>query len=89
MKLSGYAKSGFQLGRCAYFIHHFSFYILSKFESIDWFVCRYPERWYLDITSGTRFYSLAAVDPLNGHILGFIVCDVKPLAQVNKEVECF
>lgn len=47
---------------------------------------RYPEKWYLDVTSSTRFYSLAAVDPQAGSIIGFIVCDIKSLAQVNSEV---
>ena len=47
---------------------------------------RYPEKWYQDVTSGTRYYSLAAVHPHDGHIIGMIVCDVRTLNQINREV---
>ncbi|XP_067928365.1 N-alpha-acetyltransferase 60-like [Watersipora subatra] len=50
-----------------------------------WFPVRYPEFWYQDVTSAERYYSLAATHPVDGHIIGMIVCDVKSLKQVNRE----
>ncbi|XP_018577317.1 N-alpha-acetyltransferase 60 isoform X2 [Anoplophora glabripennis] len=49
----------------------------------DWFPIEYPFYWYEEITSSTRFYSLAAV---YGHqIIGLIVAEIKPHANLNEE----
>lgn len=56
--------------------------LIVKLCSLDY---RYPEVWYQDVTSD-RYYSLAAVNPHDGQILGIIVCDVKTYKRVNLEV---
>ncbi|TGZ53258.1 N-acetyltransferase 15 [Temnothorax longispinosus] len=43
----------------------------------------YPNSWYEDITSSSRFYALAAV--YGGVIIGLIVAEIKPYARLNKE----
>lgn len=50
----------------------------------DWFPVDYPNTWYEDITSSSRFYSLAAV--YNGVIIGLIVAEIKPYSALNREV---
>lgn len=50
----------------------------------DWFPVDYPQSWYEDITSSSRFYSLAAVH--HGVIIGLIVAEIKPYTKLNKEV---
>lgn len=50
----------------------------------DWFPVDYPYSWYEDITSSSRFYSLAAV--YNGVIIGLIVAEIKPYVKLNREV---
>jgi len=45
---------------------------------------RYPESWYSDITSSSRFYSLAAT--INSNIIGIIVSEMKPRSRCNREV---
>lgn len=50
----------------------------------DWFPVDYPQSWYEDITSSSRFYSLAAVH--HGVIIGLIVAEIKPCCKLNKEV---
>lgn len=50
----------------------------------DWFPVDYPYSWYEDITSSSRFYSLAAV--YNGVIIGLIVAEIKPYIKLNREV---
>lgn len=49
----------------------------------DWFPIDYPLSWYIDITSSTRFYALAAV--YNVTIIGLIVAEIKPFVRMNKE----
>ncbi|KAK6634141.1 hypothetical protein RUM44_004749 [Polyplax serrata] len=49
----------------------------------DWFPVDYPYSWYEDITSSSRFYSLAAV--YNGVIIGLIVAEIKPYVKLNRE----
>uniref|UniRef100_A0A6M2DDW7 N-alpha-acetyltransferase 60 n=1 Tax=Xenopsylla cheopis TaxID=163159 RepID=A0A6M2DDW7_XENCH len=49
----------------------------------DWFPIDYPQSWYEDITSSTRFYALAAV--LDSEIVGLIVAEIKPYSKLNKE----
>lgn len=49
----------------------------------DWFPIDYPLSWYIDITSSTRFYALAAV--YNFTIIGLIVAEIKPYVRLNKE----
>ncbi|XP_077264465.1 N-alpha-acetyltransferase 60 [Temnothorax americanus] len=49
----------------------------------DWFPIDYPNSWYEDITSSSRFYALAAV--YGGVIIGLIVAEIKPYARLNKE----
>lgn len=49
----------------------------------DWFPIDYPLSWYIDITSSTRFYALAAVYNLT--IIGLIVAEIKPFVRMNKE----
>ncbi|XP_013389989.1 N-alpha-acetyltransferase 60 [Lingula anatina] len=49
----------------------------------DWFPIDYPENWFKDITSNTKFFSLAAT--FNGQIIGMIVADIKPRSTCNKE----
>lgn len=50
----------------------------------DWFPIDYPLSWYMDITSSTRFYALAAV--YNFSIIGLIVGEIKSYNKLNKEV---
>lgn len=50
----------------------------------DWFPIDYPLSWYEDITSSSRFFSLAAV--YNLAIIGLIVAEIKPYKNLNKEV---
>ncbi|KFB50834.1 AGAP005192-PA-like protein [Anopheles sinensis] len=49
----------------------------------DWFPIDYPLSWYVDITSSTRFYALAAV--YNFSIIGLIVAEIKSYNKLNKE----
>ncbi|KAL9907440.1 N-alpha-acetyltransferase 60 [Glossina fuscipes] len=49
----------------------------------DWFPIDYPLSWYEDITSSSRFFSLAAV--YNLAIIGLIVAEIKPYRSLNKE----
>ena len=51
------------------------------------FFCSYPDTWYNDITSGARFYSMAAT--IRNKIVGMIVSEVKPRTRCNKEVWLF
>lgn len=46
--------------------------------------CRYPDVWYDEITSSSRFFSLAAT--LNKSIIGLLVAEVKTKSLCNKEV---
>uniref|UniRef100_A0A182Q1H9 N-alpha-acetyltransferase 60 n=1 Tax=Anopheles farauti TaxID=69004 RepID=A0A182Q1H9_9DIPT len=50
----------------------------------DWFPIDYPLSWYVDITSSTRFYALAAI--YNFSIIGLIVAEIKSYNKLNKEV---
>lgn len=43
----------------------------------------YPNSWYEDITSSSRFYALAAV--YGGVIIGLIVAEIKPYVKLNEE----
>lgn len=43
----------------------------------------YPDSWYEDITSSSRFYALAAV--FGSVIIGLIVAEIKPFGTLNKE----
>lgn len=45
---------------------------------------RYPNGWYEEVTSGQRFFSLAAT--LNNEIVGVLVAEVKERRRCNKEV---
>jgi len=49
----------------------------------EWFPIEYPEQWYKDITSSSKFYSLAAV--YNHIIIGLIVAEIKAYGKSNKE----
>lgn len=49
----------------------------------DWFPIDYPLSWYIDITSSSRFFALAAV--YNLAIIGLIVAEIKPYVKLNKE----
>lgn len=53
----------------------------------DWFPIEYPLSWYEEITSGTRFYALAAT--YNQIIIGLIVAEIKPYASLNSEDQGF
>ncbi|UYV76474.1 NAA60 [Cordylochernes scorpioides] len=46
-------------------------------------LCRYPDIWYHDITSSSRFFALAAVHHLQ--ILGLIVAEIRPQTTCNPE----
>lgn len=48
-----------------------------------WFPIEYPDVWYDEITSSTRFFSLAAT--FNKNILGLLVAEVKTKSLCNKE----
>jgi len=48
------------------------------------FAVRYPESWYNDITTSSRFYSLAAT--INSNIIGIIISEIKPRSRCNREV---
>ncbi|KAK7113560.1 N-alpha-acetyltransferase 60-like [Littorina saxatilis] len=49
----------------------------------EWFPIEYPDSWYDDITSSSRFYSLAATH--KSRIIGLIVAELKPKSKLNKE----
>uniref|UniRef100_A0A182RX08 N-alpha-acetyltransferase 60 n=1 Tax=Anopheles funestus TaxID=62324 RepID=A0A182RX08_ANOFN len=49
----------------------------------DWFPIDYPLSWYVDITSSTRFFALAAI--YNFSIIGLIVAEIKSYSKLNKE----
>ncbi|XP_050390569.1 N-alpha-acetyltransferase 60 [Patella vulgata] len=49
----------------------------------DWFPIEYPDSWYDDITSSSRFFSLAAT--YHSRIIGLIVAEIKPKVKLNKE----
>ncbi|XP_076458209.1 N-alpha-acetyltransferase 60-like [Babylonia areolata] len=49
----------------------------------EWFPIEYPDSWYDDITSSSRFYSLAATH--QSRIIGLIVAELKPKSKLNKE----
>lgn len=51
----------------------------------DWFPIDYPLSWYVDITSSTRFFALAAI--YNFSIIGLIVAEIKSYSKLNKEVK--
>lgn len=45
---------------------------------------RYPDSWYADVTTSSRFYSLAAT--INSSIIGIIISEMKPRSRCNREV---
>ena len=49
----------------------------------EFFPIEYPDSWYEEITSHSRFYSLAATH--HGCIVGIIVAELKPQSKLNKE----
>lgn len=49
----------------------------------EWFPIEYPDTWYEEITSNTKFFSLAAV--FKCQIIGLIVSEIKPQTKCNKE----
>lgn len=49
----------------------------------EWFPIEYPDVWYEEITSSSRFFSLAAT--LNHDIIGLLVAEVKTKSLCNKE----
>lgn len=49
----------------------------------DWFPINYPFSWYVDITSSTRFYALAAT--YNLQIVGLIVAEIRSYLKLNRE----
>lgn len=49
----------------------------------EWFPVDYPDVWYNDITSSTRFYSLAAI--YQNRIIGMIVSEIKLKTTTDKE----
>jgi N-alpha-acetyltransferase 60 len=49
----------------------------------EWFPVDYPDAWYNDITSSTRFYSLAAT--YQNRIIGMIVAEIKLKRTTDKE----
>ncbi|XP_012943964.1 N-alpha-acetyltransferase 60 [Aplysia californica] len=49
----------------------------------EWFPIEYPDSWYEEITSNSRFYSLAATH--HARIIGLIVAELKPQSKLNKE----
>jgi len=49
----------------------------------DWFPIEYPHNWYKDITSNSKFFSLAAVH--SNAIVGLIVAEIKPQSKCNRE----
>ncbi|XP_072022108.1 N-alpha-acetyltransferase 60-like [Amphiura filiformis] len=49
----------------------------------EWFPVEYPDSWYKDITSDSRFYSLAAV--VENKIVGLIVAEVKTRIRCHRE----
>ncbi|XP_013069605.1 N-alpha-acetyltransferase 60-like [Biomphalaria glabrata] len=49
----------------------------------EWFPIEYPDSWYEEITSNSRFYSLAATH--HARIVGLVVAELKPQAKLNKE----
>ncbi|XP_053675484.1 N-alpha-acetyltransferase 60 isoform X1 [Anopheles nili] len=53
----------------------------------DWFPIDYPLSWYVDITSSTRFFALAAI--YNFSIIGLIVAEIKSYSKLNKECTFF
>lgn len=53
-------------------------------HSCFWFLPRYPDSWYRDITSNKKFFSLAAT--YRGSIVGMIVAEIKSRTKVHKEV---
>jgi len=49
----------------------------------SWFPIEYPDTWFQEITSNSRFYSLAAT--YQGNIIGLIVAETKELRHLAKE----
>ncbi|KAI1301796.1 N-alpha-acetyltransferase 60 [Halotydeus destructor] len=49
----------------------------------DWFPIEYPDQWYEEITSNSKFFALAVVD--GEEIVGLIVTEIKLQAQCNRE----
>jgi ribosomal protein S18 acetylase RimI-like enzyme len=49
----------------------------------EWFPVDYPDSWYIDITSGKRFYSLAAT--FEDRIIGMIVAEIRNKRSCDKE----
>lgn len=49
----------------------------------EWFPVEYPDSWYTDITSDSRFYSVCAC--YRGQIIGLIVAEIKDAANLPKE----
>ena len=66
------------------------YFVIDKKKIYDWefeavyVFCRYPDTWYEEITSNQKFYSLAAT--YHSRIIGFIVSEIKQVANLNKEV---
>lgn len=50
---------------------------------VEWFPIEYPDSWYQDITSNSKFYSLAAT--YYSRIIGLIVAEVKSKTKLNRE----
>ena len=49
----------------------------------EWFPIEYPDAWYADITSTSKFYSVAAV--FRGQIVGLVVAEIKDAHWLPKE----
>jgi hypothetical protein len=41
----------------------------------EWFPIEYPDSWYTDITSNTKFYAVACI--IRGQIVGLVVAEIK------------
>ena len=50
----------------------------------QWFPIEYPDIWYEEITSNSKFYALAAT--YQKKIIGLLVAETKVLNKMNKEV---
>ena len=54
-----------------------------KAQFQEWFPIDYPDAWYNDVTSNSKFYSVAAV--FHGRIIGMVVAEIKDLDRLPKE----
>jgi len=51
----------------------------------EWFPIEYPDSWYTDITSNTKFYAVACI--IGGQIVGLVVAEIKVIMVLSSATD--